>query len=405
MKQKFKNLIKIGILVFGISIFTTNCSKEDVDKIELTEIEQLQNNFTLENFDDIFIKNNLIIDWDNFNSKFNSKNELITYEFNSHFKVRNTIEKYSKYNILASKNDLNEWSFEIIKFSTNKDKINNNNLSYYSTNEFTGTIYHYNLNGENTLIKVYSKGKIIEEISINSFDNITNLSKAPAIGGTHCNGCWMLVPVKHQIDWYSNSGGGSTLYYSHTTEAGTTLEWVYIPPNDEYQGMPFDAEDNTYHNHFDSPHGGANTDNHDDEEVVDGWIEDVTQQRNLLCGSYAFTSVGNATVANISGLGMSIRKGYLGIDAEFSSPLCITITNTIPAHASALFNSAWNEAMSQTYTYLNATYTITAPTPEQLKTHLLGFLNANLQVLGAGSIASSNSCSGSIPTTQASYCP
>ena len=404
MKQKMKQLPKIGILTFAISLFIISCSNENVAEIEQTETQQLQNKFTLDNFDDVFVKNYLEIDWDDFKTNPNSESELISYEFNAYFKVKSTIEDYAKYKLLASKDELNDWNFEIVKFSTSKENTNND-LSYFSIDNFTGSIYHYNLNGENTLIKVYSKGKITEEISAKDLGNVNPLAKAPADGGTHCTGCWTLVRTDHFTDWYTNSGGGTTLYYSHSTYDGASTEWVYIPSNGDYYGMPYDPEDGSYHNHYDYPHGGGSTDNHNDEDITDEWIEDVTQQRNLLCGSYTFSSIGDASVANISGLGMSIRKGYIGIDAEFSSSLCITIANCIPAHASALFNSAWNVAMSEVYTYLNATYTISAPTPEQLKAHILSFLNTNLALLEPGSIVSSSPCSGSIPTTGASYCP
>ena len=170
MEQKMKQLLKIGILTFGISLFIISCSNEKFAEIEPTETQHLQNKFTLENFDDVFVKNNLEIDWDNFNFNLNSENELISYEFNADFKVKSTIEDYAKYRLLASKNELNGWNFVIIKFLTSKENISD--LNYFSIKNFTGSIYHYNLKGENTLIKVYSKGEIIEEISIKEFDNI-----------------------------------------------------------------------------------------------------------------------------------------------------------------------------------------------------------------------------------------
>ncbi|MFD0837257.1 DUF6973 domain-containing protein [Mariniflexile aquimaris] len=267
MKQKIKHLLKIGILTFGISLFIISCSKENVAEIELTETQQLQNKFTLENFDDVFVKNNLEIDWDNFKTNLNTENEINSYEFNTNFKVKSSIEDYAKYKLLASKNELNDWNFELIKFSASKENINNN-LSYFSIYNFTGSIYHYNLDGNNTLIKVYSKGKITEEISIKDFSNVNTLAKAPPIGGGHCLGCWSLVRTEHYTDWYTNSGGGSTLYYSHSTYNGATTEWVYIPVNGDYYGMPYDPEDGAYHNHYDYPHGGGNTDNHEAENIL-----------------------------------------------------------------------------------------------------------------------------------------
>ena len=96
--------------------------------------------------------------------------------------------------------------------------------------------------------------------------------------------------------------------------------------------------------------------------------------------------------------------GATGV-AMFSQDLCVTIANTIPAHASSIFNSAWNLSMSEVLSYLNATHILTATTSEELKDLILEFLNTNLTILEPGSTAMDNPCTGSIPTTTASYCP
>lgn len=266
MEQKIKILLKIGILTFGISLLMTSCSKENVTEIELSEIQQLQNNFTLDNFDDVFVKNNLEIDWENFKTNINSENHLISYEFNTNYKVKSSIDDYVKYTLLASKNEINDWSFELIKFSTNKLDINKN-FSCFITNNLTGSVYHYNLNGDNTLIKIYSKGKLIEEISIKNYDNVSTLAKAPIYNG-HCYGCWILVRTEHYTDWYTNSAGGSSLYYSHSTYNGSTTEWVWLSENDSYNGIPYDSENDSFHNHYDNPHGPSGATNNHPEEVI-----------------------------------------------------------------------------------------------------------------------------------------
>lgn len=47
MRNKFKQLTKIGVLLFGTIITFTNCSKEELTKNELTEIQKIKNEFTL----------------------------------------------------------------------------------------------------------------------------------------------------------------------------------------------------------------------------------------------------------------------------------------------------------------------------------------------------------------------
>ncbi|MCO6175169.1 hypothetical protein NHF50_08920 [Flavobacterium sp. NRK F10] len=140
--------------------------------------------------------------------------------------------------------------------------------------------------------------------------------------------------------------------------------------------------------------------------INDSWGEDENaQQRNTLCGSYNFVTVGNASVVNISGLGMSVRRGHVGMNIEFTNSLCVTIPYTIPAQASSLFNTAWNVTISEVYTYLNATYTLTSPSYETLKSLLIEFLRVNLGLIQLGANISTNPCTGSIPISQATYCP
>ena len=43
MKQKLKNYLKFGILLFGVSLFTVACQKDD----DLNKMSKLQKKFTL----------------------------------------------------------------------------------------------------------------------------------------------------------------------------------------------------------------------------------------------------------------------------------------------------------------------------------------------------------------------
>ncbi|WP_452220300.1 hypothetical protein [Lacinutrix salivirga] len=267
MKHKMKNLLKIGFLALGILLLNVSCSEESISNLELSEIKQIQNNFTLENFSNSFIKNNLDVDWTNYNQKVNNENSFLTYEFNTHLKVRSELEKFSVFKLIVYQDDDDLWNYEIIKFLSSNTNLPNE-LGYFKTKDFNGTVYHYNLKGENTIIKAYEKGVIIEKITLQDFTGINTLERAPAVGGTHCAGCWTLVRTNHYTDWYSNSGGGSTLYYSHSSYDGTTTEWVYIPPNNDYHGMPYDIDDASYHDHYNGPHAGGVGNNHNEEVIL-----------------------------------------------------------------------------------------------------------------------------------------
>jgi hypothetical protein len=76
-----------------------------------------------------------------------------------------------------------------------------------------------------------------------------------------------------------------------------------------------------------------------------------------------------------------------------------------PAQSSSIFKTAWNASISELYTYLNATYTITSPSYEELKRLLVYFLNINIGILQSGATISINPGIGNIPTSPAVYCP
>ena len=87
--KKIKNYLKTGILLIGILTSMTNCQKEDLfntqtlqqtSKKQIQAITSFQNNFSLDNFKDDFVRNNLIIKWDEFIVTENPDTSL-SYEF------------------------------------------------------------------------------------------------------------------------------------------------------------------------------------------------------------------------------------------------------------------------------------------------------------------------------------
>jgi hypothetical protein len=103
-----KNSLTLGILIFVITLFTTNCSNDIATEFEMAENLHIQDAFSLNNFDNAFVKNNLEIDWNDFNTSYNSENGIKTYEFNSRLKVSSIIGDYSSYKLLAFNNEIND---------------------------------------------------------------------------------------------------------------------------------------------------------------------------------------------------------------------------------------------------------------------------------------------------------
>jgi len=183
------------------------------------------------------------------------------FEFNTDFKKESTINDYVVYNLIASKNTLDKWEFELIKFSGGKEKIDQD-LSFFNLQSFTGSIHYYTLKGKNTLLEVYEDGKLEKELII---DGLNEKYVAPNMGN-HCSGCHLLIKTDYYIDWYRISNSGAVIY-THTTYSHSSYEWGWMSGGmgGYYNGMPYDNDTDSYHNHI--PHGPnpSNPSTHDEE--------------------------------------------------------------------------------------------------------------------------------------------
>ncbi|NJX16585.1 hypothetical protein [Tamlana crocina] len=241
-KQKLQNLLKFRILSFGILILFWNCQTEDYDQNSLNDIQEIKNTFSLDNFSDNNIKDNLIVHWNSFNSQKSSDKKSTLYQFNTDFKLNTKIENknlklFSTFKILASKNNTGAWNISLIKLVTN-NKNDLEDVFYFSTNTFSGTISHYNLKGEPQKIEGYENGILVSEF----FDtNKTLFSKRPlktkndgdngsSNGG---GGSFVLISVRNFTDWYKVYPDG-TKEYTHTAYNGTTYEYIYVPSGSNY---------------------------------------------------------------------------------------------------------------------------------------------------------------------------
>ena len=245
MKQKIKNFLKIGILSLGISILIISCSKNEVVEVEQTEIQLLQKEFTLENFENTYVKNNLEIDWNGFQIS-NENSSLSTYEFSTNLKSSNFIENdnnklFFKYKLKAFKTTGNNWNFEIIKFLTDDEK-SLEKISCFSSNDFSGTMLLFDLNGKLIDIKGIEKGNEIKpfkdkNILTKSIPIPTDSSPINSGGGSFT---W--IEIIHYTDWYKVYNGSQA--YTHSVYNYTTWEYVYVPYDNNY------STSSPYHNHY-----------------------------------------------------------------------------------------------------------------------------------------------------------
>jgi hypothetical protein len=139
--------------------------------------------------------------------------ETKVYEFNTSFKVNTSLDNgyltvAVKYKLLVSKSDTELWDYEILKFlSSDSDPIDR--ISSSSHSSFSGTLYHYSLNGENTKMIAYKKGKIVSEFSNKERLASSITARVPAIGGDDGGGFWMFTRTRNYIDWYQTSNYSS----------------------------------------------------------------------------------------------------------------------------------------------------------------------------------------------------
>ncbi len=130
--------------------------------------------------------------------------------------------------------------------------------------------------------------------------------------------------------------------------------------------------------------------------------------KNKLCGTYSFKTVGRASVANISGLGFSASSP--SGDKVFADlpTVCVTIPNyNLPlTQSSTQFNIAWANTMNELMSYLNNTSGMINPTPWKLRELILEFLTANLNYsagLNSGVSIITGTCPG-VSSSAAVYC-
>ncbi|WP_428742304.1 hypothetical protein [Tenacibaculum sp.] len=266
MKNK-KNLVtyllKSGVFFLSLSILLWNCQDESINLNNQLD-SKIQEQFILENFDNSLVKNNLIVNWNDYITVNDEANNTILYEFNTSLSGKSTSPNkgqnlFYRYKVLATEKSLNEFSFNIIKFVANsKEEVQE--ASYIQTNTFTGTIQEYNLLGETIKIEAYKKGELVSEIDNKLKIHNNYASKTPYMGR------YILVVTDYYVDWYKGGGDGNFVYMLSSYES-TSVEYVYI--EDEYTGGD-GGDTQTYHSHYDAPHGPSlGLNNHSVEKILD----------------------------------------------------------------------------------------------------------------------------------------
>ena len=299
----------MGVLIVGILLTLTNCEKEDLvqdeSSVKLSQkkdsnIDRIQKNFSLKNYQDNFVKENLQVKWNQFDFYTGSHNSTI-YEFvtNLNSKISPTKGKksfFSKYKVQVIIDTEGNLSYTIIKYLSN-EKEPLKKITINSLNGFSGTISYFNNNGEVLKLQGYSKGTFVEEFDKQSNKNIS-AREAPIESGT-----WVPMTIERWTDWYQNFLGGSAMFYSHSSDYTVSVEWVYI----ETGGSGY--SNTIYHSHTDAPHGSGT---YPDPDSIDNHAEEILIENLDPCSKSIFILIQNGNSLR------DIINQFAGEDSQFS---------------------------------------------------------------------------------------
>lgn len=310
-----KNYLKTGILLLGILISTTNCEKEDLISIQTPQqtsqkqnqtITSFQNNFTLDNFKDDFVRNNLIVKWNEF-IIIKKPDSSISYEFLTNLNAtvsfndsKNNLNIKYKLNVTISENKVID--IEIVKFlGKNKNLLKDIGLEYL--NGFKGAIYHFNLNGDLIKLESFDKGKIVNTFEYKFTSSDKAVQRAPVLEG------WVPLITINYTDWYFNLGTSYYYFKSHITS--TTIEYVYVGSNSGNYNP-----DDVAHAHYPHTAPVVPIDTHLEEIIIDSTFANTKAE----C---IFNKLGNSS----TGFKNAIKK----FDGEFPvAHLKMSVDNNLP---------------------------------------------------------------------------
>lgn len=336
-------------LLFGtfLALFVWGCQQDDQQTPVDEDLYFLENKFSLENFNDLFIKNNLKVNWDDYTARLDSLSNATVYEFGTSLKGNLMGDKKQfayKYGVLGH-NRGGAWDFEVIRILAN-NAASVDNISYFDPEDFSGTMHHYDLRGRNTRSMAFENGELVGERTGMEDKDPTAQSKEPSVAN---NGVWVFITVERYTDWYYDRGG--SYEYAYSVHTGTQHEWAFINTGGTSSTYGHEQGD-VYHGHHSGSSAPANPpNNHEVEYVMEDQIIYDNQlldcQKNILLGLLATPEARISEILNdFSGEGpdsrnydWKVKTGNLGIGeanaitVNFGDLAVTTINNNRMANA------------------------------------------------------------------------
>lgn len=260
---------KIYFLILTILIIS--CEKQEiVIDTHQKDLKFIQNQFSLSDFKDEYVKNNLVVNWNDFR-KNNEEVTVFTFSTNLASKLESDKNSLSyKYHLSANQIE-GEWNFNLVKIVA-ADKVELKNATLESSEKFTGTQSTYDLTGEIIEIKAFEEGKVVSEFNKELLAR-NQYKYAPPIGPGTCTGCgWVAIRTERWMDYWNigtdSEGNLVSLYYRGSSLRSIVTEWVYVPNAGGYNdGFGDYVGGNSYHEHYNyQPHGPAINENPHDYE-------------------------------------------------------------------------------------------------------------------------------------------
>lgn len=263
---------KLFVVLLGVTVLFHGCSENDQSTTYLPIENVYGTHFSLDNFEDPFVKNNLNIDWDRYVSR-QGENGREIREYRTWSDAKQVLNEGDrelglKYTVMASKERESKiWDYTILKY-TGGDIRSLQNVSFFEKNNFSGPLYFYDIKGRTTKIEGYTNGELVSTFTDVEKGFVTASSKDPEIscglGDGDCSGGgsgggWRTVVVKHYTDWYNVRSNG-VREYSHSSTDGYTLERIWVPSG---------GGAGPRHSHVPGGHGSSGVNVHPFEIILD----------------------------------------------------------------------------------------------------------------------------------------
>jgi len=242
-KNKLTNLLKTGILFFGISLLLYNCATENEPIVNNQSylLEKLQSNFNVENLKEA-LPYDFEVQWTHSLKQYSEELETSYYEFpiiyTSKFnpdeiqKGKSQKRKYSiSYKLLVTESEAQTYKYYILKFyqeeSKNSSVLGN---SFVGKSNFTGFTHLLDDTGEIVFAKKFEKG-IEDHKKFYNKEFKEKRNKDENIYAKVDETCTTVTTYQY-TDNYVKWGNGAAIYVSTTFNGSyttTSCESYWIP--------------------------------------------------------------------------------------------------------------------------------------------------------------------------------